>query len=314
MITQRAMLAAVHISIWTATKHDRKVSRDVADRNGAQEGAGRYNKQLLMGAGKLEELRTLAGQIRQHFYTITLPWSDEGFRLLPSHFYFDLTARMREFEASFSSGVDEFLLVYPDYIGEADAELGGLFREEDYPAPDQLREKFNVKLEVLPIPTGDDFRVTLSAEEQARVAREIDANVRQSLTRGTEDLWKRLRDVVSHLVDRLGEPESRFHSSLVTNIFDLVSLLPLLNVNQDPDLDRFATQIRDRLCSYTAHDLKKHDLLRVATAAEAAGIVAEMDEVLRARQPDSTPEEVQLPAVSDILAHMSAYMEAPPTL
>jgi hypothetical protein len=314
MITQRAMLAAVHISIWTATKHDRKVSRDVADQNGAQEHAGRYNKQLLMGAAKLEELRTLAGQIRQHFYTITLPWSDEGFRLLPSHFYFDLTARMREFEASFSSGVDAFLLAYPDYIREAHAELGGLFREEDYPAAEKLREKFNVRLEVLPIPTGDDFRVTLSADEQARVAREIDANVRQSLTRGTEDLWKRLRDVVSHLVDRLSEPESRFHLSLVTNIFDLVSLLPLLNVNQDPDLDRFATQIRDRLCNYTAQDLKKHDLLRVTTAPEAAGIVAEMDEVLRARQPDSMPEEVQLPAVSDIVAHMSAYMEAPSTL
>ena len=26
MITEKAMLAAVHISIWTAVKHDRKVS------------------------------------------------------------------------------------------------------------------------------------------------------------------------------------------------------------------------------------------------------------------------------------------------
>jgi hypothetical protein len=40
--------------------------------------------------------------------------------------------------------------------------------------------------------------------------------VRQSLIRGTADLWKRLQDVVSHMVDRLNEPESRFHSSLVT--------------------------------------------------------------------------------------------------
>jgi hypothetical protein len=29
MITERAMLAAVHISIWTAVKHDRKISREV---------------------------------------------------------------------------------------------------------------------------------------------------------------------------------------------------------------------------------------------------------------------------------------------
>ena len=47
MITERAMLAAIHISVWTAIKHDRKVSREVAEQHGAYAGAGRYNKQLL---------------------------------------------------------------------------------------------------------------------------------------------------------------------------------------------------------------------------------------------------------------------------
>jgi hypothetical protein len=314
VITHKAMLAAVHISIWTATKHDRKVSRDVANQHGAQERAGRYNKQLLMGAARLEDLRTLAGHIRQHFYKVTLPWSDEGLRLLPSHFLFDLTARMREFKTDFSAGVDQFLEVYPSYIREARAELGSLFREEDYPSVDKLREKFNVNLEILPISTGDDFRVTMSAEEQARIAREIDANVRQRLTKGTDDLWRRLRDVVSHMVDRLNEPESRFHATLITNIYDLVSLLPQLNVNQDPDLERFATQIRARLCNYTAQDLKKDDLLRTSTAAEAAGIVAEMDEVLESRLSQSSVEPPAMPEVTDILAHMSAYMGASATL
>jgi hypothetical protein len=36
VITHKAMLAAVHISIWTATKHDRKVSHEIADRSGAR--------------------------------------------------------------------------------------------------------------------------------------------------------------------------------------------------------------------------------------------------------------------------------------
>jgi len=40
--------------------------------------------------------------------------------------------------------------------------LNGLFREEDYPSTEKLRAKFGVKLEVLPIPSVDDFRVTLS--------------------------------------------------------------------------------------------------------------------------------------------------------
>ena len=287
MITERAMLAAVHISIWTAVKHDRKVSRDVAHQHGAHEGAGRYNKQLLRGAEKLDALRTLAGQIRQHFYKITLPWSDEGYRLLPAHFYFELTTQMREFERAFSQSVDEFLEVYPSYIEQVRPELNGLFREEDYPSAEKLRAKFGVKLEVLPIPSGDDFRVTLSEEEQARVAREIDESVRQSLNRGTKDLWVRLTDVVTHMVDKLNDPESRFHASLVTNVFDLVDLLPRLNVNQDEELNRFAAEIKDRLCNFSAHDLKKNEILRVATASDAAQILSQMDAVLRGREQDS---------------------------
>jgi hypothetical protein len=311
MITERAMLASIHISIWTAVKHDRKVSHEVAQQNGAPENAGRYNKKLLRGADKLDALRTLGGQIRQHFYKITLPWSDEGYRLLPAHFYFDLTAEMREFEQAFSRQVENFLTEYPSYIEQVRPELNGLFREEDYPSPAKLREKFSVRLEVLPIPSGDDFRVTLSAEEQARVAREIDENVRQSLQRGTEDLWKRLKDVVTHMVDRLSDPESRFHASLVTNINDLVELLPSLNVGLDSELNRFAEEIRQRLCGFTAHDLKKNDILRVATANDGAALLSEMEAVLRARSLNtSAAEPGSGPSAEDIFWHMSAYMEA----
>src|ERR1700757_3921924 len=125
MITERAMLAAVHISIWTAVKHDRKVSRQVADEHGAPETAGRYNKKLLSGAARLDDLRSFAGQIRQNFYKITLPWSDEGYRLLPAHFYFDWTAQMRQFEGPFEGKVEDFLALYPSYIEQVCPELNG---------------------------------------------------------------------------------------------------------------------------------------------------------------------------------------------
>jgi hypothetical protein len=315
MITERAMLAVVHISVWPAMKHDRKVSRDVAHQHGAQETAGRYNKQLLRGAEKLDALRTLAGQIRDYFYQITLPWSDDGYRLLPAHFYFEITRQMREFERIFWSGVEEFLEVYPTYVERDRPELVGLFEQDDYLLVEKLRKKFGLKFEVLPVPSGEDFRVTLSQEERERVGREIDESVRQSLNRGTMDLWKRLREVVTRMVDKLNEPESRFHASLVTNVFDLVDdLLPRLNVNQDEDLNRFAAEIKDRLCAFSAHDLKKNESLRVATATDAAQILSQMDAVLRCREQISTePNEKLTPesalSAEKIFSHMSAYME-----
>jgi hypothetical protein len=165
----------------------------------------------LQGAAKLEELRTFAGQVRQQFYKVTLPWSDEGLRLLPAHFYFDLTTEMRVFQHAFESKVEEFLALYPSYVEQVKPELNGLFREEDYPSVEKLRKKFSLSFEVLPVPTGEDFRVKMSEEERARVAREIDANVRQSLQRGTGDLWKRMKEVVAHLAARLHDPNGRYY-------------------------------------------------------------------------------------------------------
>jgi hypothetical protein len=109
------------------------------------------------------------------------------------------------------------------------------------------------------------------------------------------------------MVNRLNEPESRFHGSLVTNVLDLVEILPRLNVRGDADLNRFAEHIKQRLCNYSAQDLKKNDLLRVTTAADAANIVAEMDDVLRSRDEEPT----QSPTADEIITRMSAYMEAP---
>jgi len=40
-LDQRAMISALHISIWTAVKHDRKVSNDVAAQHGAPSTVGR---------------------------------------------------------------------------------------------------------------------------------------------------------------------------------------------------------------------------------------------------------------------------------
>jgi hypothetical protein len=165
-------------------------------------------------------------------------------------FYFDLSARMREVEQSFSKQVDDFLDFYPSYIEHVRPELNGLFREEDYPSADAL----------------------------------IDTNVRQSVQKGTEDLWNRLKSVVSHMADRLNEPESRFHAALLTNVFDLVDLLPQLNVGQDQELNRFAAEIRNRLCIYPAHELKKNDIRRVTTARDAAALLDEMDTVIKQRE------------------------------
>jgi hypothetical protein len=315
LITEKAMLAAVHISVWTATKHDRQVSREIATQHGAHENAGRYNKKLLQQAGKLEAIRTLAGQIRAYFYQVTLPWSDEGYRILPANLYFELSKKMAEFERGFHTAVNLFLAEYPSYVEQMRPALSGLFRAEDYPDPAKIKEKFELKLEILPIPSGDDFRVALSEEQRARISREIDANVREALNQGTRDLWLRLRRVVEHMISRLNESEGRLYASVVDNIAELVEVLPRLNIANDPDLNSFIEEIKIRLCAYSAKELKHNELLRTTTAQEAADIARRMSAFLDppANIPlfaDQSAKRVSAiqPDADDIFSRMSGYM------
>jgi len=114
------------------------------------------------------------------------------------------------------------------------------------------------------------------------------------------------------MVERLNEPGSRFHASLVTNIGELVDLLPRLNVNQDEELNRFAGEIRHRLCGFSARELKKNEILRAATANDAVQILAEMDAVIRERGQQMVIDgPANSASADDIFAHMAAYMEAP---
>lgn len=46
-LSSRAMLCALSISMWSAQKHDREASEEIATRHGAQVDAGRYHKVLL---------------------------------------------------------------------------------------------------------------------------------------------------------------------------------------------------------------------------------------------------------------------------
>ena len=318
LITEKAMLAAVHISVWTATKHDREVSRQVADQHGAHESAGRYNKNLLQQAAKLDAIKTLAGQIRTHVYKVTLPWSDEGYRILPASLYFQLAEEMKEFERQFYNAVDEFLAEYPSYIEQVRPALNGLFRPEDYPDPKKIREKFELRLEIKPVMTGNDFRVVLSEEQRTRIAREIDADVRACLQKGTQELWLRLRKLVDHMVARLQQPEGKFYASVVDNIVDLINVVPDLNLTADPTLNAFVEEIRTRLCSASAKELKANELLRASTAQEAADIASRMAAhmeyggiLVPAPSEAGSPPQAEMPAAvrsDEIFSHVAAYM------
>jgi len=150
-LADRALLANLSISQWTARKFDRTATLEVASAHNAPSNIGRYNK-LLVHNPKLKTLQQLISEIRNGHYTRTLPWLDQGQRLLPVAGYFDyckwLSAKKREFDAQVAQFIDE----YPAAKDAARSLLNGLYNEADYPSVERLREKFSFDVAFSPVP------------------------------------------------------------------------------------------------------------------------------------------------------------------
>jgi hypothetical protein len=292
-ITQRAMLVSLRISKWAARKHDKQVSKEVAIQHGlADVNLGKYSKQLLAKKA-LEKLNTIASQARTLHYTMTLPWSDEGYRLLTSTNFTEYCEKMRQLKEEWRVELALFLQVYPQYKAEAKQALNGLFNEEDYPSESKIESKFDLDFNVLPMPTGKDFRVQgIIDEEVERVKRAIEANTSKAIEEAMKDPFKRIRDVVERMVERLKlfkvevdedgtkTTTNPFRDTLVSNITDVLDMIPGLNLTGDKELDRFCTEVRKTLTKYTADDLREHPQVREKVLESAEQILSKMAEFI----------------------------------
>src|SRR6266705_1669637 len=128
-LSSRAMLCSLSISVWSARKHDPDASEEIAVRNGAQADAGRYHK-VLLPKKALADLQKIVSDARQEHYFITLPWDDNGYRVLPAAVYMDHTRKMHAHAGRFSVAVDDLCVQFGSLVDEARVRLGGLFRRE----------------------------------------------------------------------------------------------------------------------------------------------------------------------------------------
>jgi len=279
-IHKKGMVVYLQISTWTARKYDRKISREIEDQYHANE-AGRYNK-ILIAKQFLSNIQKIVSNARAFHYENTLPWFDNGGRLLPAANYFDYIARIKTFKDKFEYEVNKFISMYADYKDEARNRLNSMFRDDDYPNVETLLIKYALSTQINPIPDADDFRVTLNQNEVNSIKAAIEEQVKKSTDQAMTDLWLRLFKVVEHMVERLGKVDHKFKNSLVTNITELCELLPKLNITDDINLTTAMNEIKTKLTEFSPTTLREDVAIRSKTAKEAEIILNKMKHYLPA--------------------------------
>jgi hypothetical protein len=289
LLAEKAMLASLNVCGWTARRYDRKVSDEVNQKYNASADAGRYNK-LLLAKEAIAPLTSIGMSARRVYHEMTQPWLNDGSRILPSALYLDLRKKMDKFEGDYNEAADKFARDYPKYLADARKRLNGMFNADDYPAAASVRGLFSLKLSIMPCPDVNDFRVSISKEQADDIRESMAEDIQRALDQAMKEPARRILEVVGKMAERLSAykpatkkgdvTEGQFRDTLVTNVRELVDLLPAFNLRNDPVLTQITARMQRELCSYDGEELRTDAKVRATVRKQAEKIIADVNDFM----------------------------------
>ena len=249
-LTDDAMQVSLRITAWSGRRHDREASNHVALVHDASASAGRYHKRLLPKAA-FAALTATVSEARTKHYENTLPWDDQGARLLTVANYEHYTALMGGLRERMVRERARFIEDYESNIDQARLDLGKLFRIEDYPSKEALQGKFSLRYRITEVPDPEHFMAKLATDDVERIRRDIESDVEERLHGAVGDLYRRFGEAIERVSDRLREDENGkplvFRDSMIENIRELVDVVPRLNIFGDAELAGLCEQVKEKI-------------------------------------------------------------------
>jgi len=273
VLSEAAMLASVRVSMFNTLVRDDAVSRELAITKDAKVGSTKVKKRILDNA--FPRTQRAASRIRSTLYLFTFPLpkngggQQKGPQVLPTKiaekFLNEITAAIDDFHHR----ADEECTVLPRWIESEKIRLGKMFKESDYPTPEQARDQFHAEVFVDGLPTIESINAGAhTAKMQAQ------ANDRQSKMVGEikRELLRRLLEHASHVANECAKEKGKIFPSLLGNVRDLVEeFIPAGNIDDDPELKELAKQAR-KMLKYSDAQIRETPSAREYTASAARNV------------------------------------------
>jgi hypothetical protein len=294
-IASSAMIGSLNISVWEARKLDRNTQAEVLANKGAKSRrAATVSKHLFSECPSLEAIKTLRGEARVWFNNATLPWDDNGGRLITTAQYVRVMDQATRYEQRFDALIAAFLGVYQTEISKQAFEMGSLFDRSEYPPPNEVRGKFRFGLFVSPVPLAGDFRVDIGNEAAAQLKAQYEKAMEQRVAGAVSDTWQRIKTQVEWVHERMTavlehDPDAveeipavdengvvvrvdikkkrrpKLYDSMLEQGLELCQLLRDLNVTNDPRLEQARQDLEAALTRVDLDSLKESTELQRAT-------------------------------------------------
>lgn len=280
------MLVGVRLqqSFWSAEANDRQTSAEVEQDKQAKSGTIKKTAIDLVGGSEAYKVAQYhKGQLYQTYQMYTFPWEDRGGRAANGMKIMEVMEILREQlalsdEANRVFCDEEYPTLYERAMFEAGGNnLGALASRvmSKYPSPAEIHSKFNNKLTVYPISSSQTlarFGKVFTEQDMA----EIVAMEQEREKQVQADAWRKMAKPIEALANKCIEGGKRWHESTIQNVRDVISTLHVININNDPVLNKIADDALALLSGIDKEALKEDDALRSSTGAKAKELIARM--------------------------------------
>ena len=251
-LAEKTILVSINIGTFSTNKKDKKQSKATAEDVGGSSEYIRVNKSLLRNKATADVL-SFSQAMRLKFYKLALPWGNDGFRIVKIANYVkiksELEENIRKFNELVDLAVEEYKTIVNNGFKTEKDSLGSMFNEKDYPSIANFRASFYAETKVKPVEVSDFRSNSLSNEEVAEINSSIQSYVEDSLKAAEFDVLSRIGEKLDHLKNRLMDYDSKFHTSNITNLKEVIEEARELNINDNPKIkstiDSIEAQIKD---------------------------------------------------------------------
>lgn len=301
-LTSSAVLASLNISVYNPRAKDREVESEVQQAKGTRSRrAASVVKNPFADCAELDAITAYAAKCRLWFNSVTLPWDDNGWRLLPMKLYMDTSTEVQTRRQHMDALVQTFLAALPAIISKQAFVMGAMFNREDYPSEDVLRAKFGMQVNIQPLPETRDFRVDAQSELITAMQHQYTEFAEQRVRSAMDDAWGRIRDKVQGIRDRLHEIQvytptaesvtdedtgelrivksrkPKLYESMLDQGLALCDVLKSLNVTNDPKLEQARYELERALMPVDIDSLRESPEVQTSVKSKMDEILARMN-------------------------------------
>lgn len=279
-IASSAMLVEFSVSTWTARKKDRKATQDVADRNNLASKELTNVTKKLIDCDELSAVVKFGANARNIHYSMTMPWSDMGQRLVTTEQYFKYHEVMTDIQNEFDKLAEEFIGVYNYNVAMMQTKLGDMWNPDEYPSSDNIRDRFRMRISYMPLPDAGDWRIDVQNEAAEQLTSQYEKYYNAQITNAMNDLWHKLHENLTTLARQLDYDAEGKRNRVYDSVFDraqeLCDMLRTCNITGDSQMEAMRQRLETALFGLTADAVKRDDRLRDTARDQVKDAIANL--------------------------------------